>query len=141
MRALNIITTALIFRFATACTVDPLPESEPVLEEETLEDGEVLATRGRCEDAVDEGADFWRLMCGAAMQDTLFTPPETAHCLGESSEGRGAGKAKCRSSCPTACMALVSRWQLYCEEHQIRLPLSICEKARKIGMQRCLSYC
>jgi hypothetical protein len=110
------------------------------LDEDTLEFGESLTAEERCQDAVDKGVNIWRLMCGSALE-VFMTRPQTAHCLSESSEGLAAGYKKCRSSCPTACFALSTRWELYCDERAPMLMRSICEQARQNGQRKCLGSC
>lgn len=134
------ITTTFIFCSAPSCTVDPTPESETALHEEALEHEESITAEERCYNAVDDGVNIWTLMCGAAL-DIYLTRPQAGHCHSESSEGRAAGYKKCRSSCPTACFALSTRWELYCEEHSPFLMKSICEQARQNGQSKCLSSC
>jgi hypothetical protein len=115
-----------------------------VLDEESsiaTEPMEARATRGRCEDAVDDGADIWQLMCGAAGGAALLTYGEMGMCLREHMQGRAAGHNKCSSSCPTACLALSSRWDLYCEERAPLFLKSICVQARNKGQTKCLSSC
>jgi hypothetical protein len=144
MRTFDTITTALICCSISACALDQAPGSEAVLDEESRTVGEpteVRATRGMCEDAVDDGADIWQLMCGAAGGAALLTGGEVAMCLREHMQGRAAGHNKCSSSCPTACFALSSRWDLYYEERAPMFLKSICVRARNQGQAKCLSSC
>lgn len=61
------IAVALICCFIPSCTVDQMPESEAVLDDEAMESGESLTAEERCYNAVDDGVNIWTLMCGAAM--------------------------------------------------------------------------
>lgn len=117
-----------------ACTgpVDIESETEEVAEVEES------VTRGKCENAVDEGADVWRLMCGAMR----VRPVVIRQCLAESMEGRGNGKAACRAgSCVSACAALEERWALYCNERAPKNYRNICNKARADGYEVCINVC
>jgi hypothetical protein len=96
------------------------------------------ASRGQCEDAVNEGADVWQLLCGA-----LVAPPNVkSQCFAEHSEGRGKGLARCRFGiCESSCGALDDRWELYCWERIPRNLRKVCDAAREIGHNKCLNVC
>jgi hypothetical protein len=96
------------------------------------------ASQGRCDNAVNDGADVWQLMCGA-----LVAPPETKQqCHAEHNEGRAKAVAACRfATCETACRALDERWDLYCSERIPRKHRKVCDRARTFGNGRCLAIC
>lgn len=105
---------------------------------EDVAEVEEQVTRGKCEDAVDEGADVWQRFCGA-LHDR---PAVIQQCRKEHSNGRGAGKNKCSTgTCKDACLALDHRWQTYCEE---RIPPrwnDVCTEARDRGYNVCIDWC
>jgi hypothetical protein len=135
MRAMALMV-ALGGLLAGACAAPA--ELESVEDQDEAWAVEEPATRGSCDDAVNDGADIWRLMCGAMLVDA-FTKRQ---CMEEQMHGRGKGVAACRTeSCENSCVVLDDRWSLYCDE---RAPVdyrSICNQARQRGYDVCINVC
>lgn len=113
-------------------------ELESAEEERAVSSVDEPVTRGKCENAVDEGADIWRLMCGA-LDDTDIVKEQ---CYKESNFGRANGKNKCiGGTCKQACKALYDRWKIYCDDRIPSRWKSICLQARERGNDKCLDAC
>jgi hypothetical protein len=137
MERLAMVAVALGGLLFGACA-GPEDEAESVEDQEEVSVDEEAARNGKCDDAMDEGADVWMLMCGA-LPDTAYVKQQ---CFKEQSDGRGAGHHACiNETCQDACHALDHSWHTYCDE---RIPPrweNVCTQARNRGYETCMNWC